>query len=267
MTAKGLFGIICVSVFASMLMIGCASNQPTNSTFSQEEQEKFERLVNLVSKGDYLNDFLGDTDKAKDVYNEACEAGLGLACWYHAFEFEDYQRAEKVLKKDCFAESPSISSGQSCTYLGIMISQEVANVSVNETPYHTERMLYERGCELGEGFACYRLAYDFLYDEDSALAEQYADKAFNLLVGKCAAGIGFYCGEIGDMYQYSIGDWASKNGGDERMIFYYQQGCELKDGSSCLALRDLGEDNLEDSMRENAGEDSTHHHCNMCNSN
>lgn len=231
-----LLGYACAA-FAMIVMTGCATSAPT---FSQDDEKEFYDLIKIVQKGDYYNDYQGDTKRGLKEYDKACKAGLGLACWFIAYETEaekDIERAEEVLKDDCFAESPSVSTGQSCLYLGIMLSQEFLSVTKAESAYNTERELYEKACDLGEGFACYRLAHDFIQEDDINEAYKITDKAHKLLDTLCEKGIGFYCGEAGDMFQYSIGDWDIENGGQDEMMRYYQKGCDLGDGRSCAALR------------------------------
>ncbi|GAB0172063.1 hypothetical protein NHP164001_00760 [Helicobacter trogontum] len=211
-----------------------ATSQANMNTFISQngiptlQDERHDRAAKLVAQSSYVGLIEGDTTRALELLKEACNLEYGRACWYYAYETqkdEDALHAQKVLQQSCFAPSANKYNGESCTYLGIMVSHNKTNITENE------QELYTRACELGDGWGCYRLASDFTIDEDTEQAKEIEDKALNILTQACNNGEAASCYFTGSIYS------ESQDKQTEARKFY-EKGCKLGDGDSCDELQE-----------------------------
>ncbi|MWV62533.1 hypothetical protein DCO58_03695 [Helicobacter saguini] len=190
----------------------------------------------LLSKASYAEEVDGYYEKAAELKKQACDLGIGKACWYYAFQTNkdaDYARAADVLQKSCFNydEPPSALVGESCTYLGIMQSQGKV-----ETDY-SEANLYEMGCDLNDGWGCYRLARDFVAQDDYDTAAALNEKAIRILDTQCNENIGSSCYLLGSIYEQPFSDtWLDSNTRENHSKIFFERGCKLRDGDACSSL-------------------------------
>lgn len=192
----------------------------------------------LLSKATYAENVDNDYEGALELKRQACDLGIGKACWYYAFQtddFNDYSRAQEILTNDCFANKPNVLSAESCTYLGIMTSQEKTQGQVFEVA-----RLYDMGCKLGDGWGCYRLARDTLNNSNYDEALNINKKAINILEKQCNANIGSSCYLLGCVYEQPFSEnWLDYNTRMNRAKVFFERGCNLKDGDACEALQQL----------------------------
>ncbi|RDU67618.1 sel1 repeat family protein [Helicobacter didelphidarum] len=204
---------------------------------THSDRDKIAMATKLLSRASYSQHIEKNDNEFLKLTKQACDLGLGRACWYYANETgeaKDLLHAEEILQKDCFAKTPTTSSGESCTFLGIMSSQ------VETKHNYIEKDLYNRGCNLNNGWGCYRYAADFLAETDSKKAQQYNDKALQILTRECNNNIGSSCYFIGSVYEQPFKiDWLSLEEREKQARFFYQKGCNLGDGDSCYNKQNL----------------------------
>ena len=197
-------------------------------TFKATQDTDYHRAVELTSKSSYVDLIKDDSELAAQLLQEACSLGYGRACWYYAFKTEDEKdilHAKEVLVKSCFAGETQ-QNGESCTFLGIMASQEYLDIE------QSERELYERACRLNDGWGCYRLAYDYIADKDMEQAKKVGEKALDLLTKSCENGNASGCYFAGSIYSEPLTpNWLKDS--DNKAQYYYDKGCRLGDGDSC----------------------------------
>ena len=204
-----------------------------NANKTTNLEDNYNKATHLLSQSSYAELISNNEQLAQRLKKEACDLNLGRACWYYAYQTnntEDMKHAENILTKDCFATPTTISSGESCTYLGIMLSQGKATTSLNEEE------LYFMGCNLNDGWGCYRLAKDFLSYENLEEAKEKNDKALQILTNECESNIGSSCYLVGSIYEQPFTEnWIDSHKQTRMIQYFYNKGCELGDGDSCAA--------------------------------
>lgn len=205
------------------------------NTLNSMQDKEYKKAVNLTLLSSYVDLIEHDNERAMNLLQEACNLDYGRACWYYTFNTNDKNdalRAKEVLTKSCFAGEAE-KNGESCTFLGIMASHNIVEVD------YDERELYERACNLNDGWGCYRLASDFIadVDEDMEQANKVAKKALDILVKSCGDGNAFGCYFAGDIYHNSILSDLLEDSYDKSK-YYYIQGCNLGNGDSCLEVNE-----------------------------
>ncbi len=209
---------------------------------STPQTEMYNKAAQLTAKSSYADLIEHDEQHAMQLLQEACKLGYGRACWYYAYtthKEEDIRHAQDVLTKSCFASNANAYNGESCTFLGIMLSQGKVEIE------QSERELYERACNLRDGWGCYRLAYDFIASEDNDMeqAKQIGEMALTILSESCKNGNAGSCYFAGSIYEDPLdggNGWLSEEK-YMNMHYFYQQGCKLGDGDSCAASAKLDE--------------------------
>mgnify|MGYP003375790634 FL=1 len=191
--------------------------------------ERHDKAAKLVSQSSYASVIEHNEDLGLELLQEACNLEYGRACWYYAYETEDEEdilRAQEVLQKSCFSPSANKYNGESCTYLGIMVSHNKADIA------ESEQEIYTRACNLGDGWGCYRLAKEFIIDEDIEKAKEIEEKALSILLQDCGKSEAASCYFAGSMY-------AEKGSEDDivKAHEFYEKGCNLGDGDSCYELQ------------------------------
>lgn len=209
-------------------------NDAPRESFSRSQVDDIKKGYDLLSKASYAEEVDGYYEKAAELKKQACDLGIGKACWYYAFQTnneEDYALAAQVLSASCFSERKNALSGESCTYLGIMQSQGKFSSD------YSEANLYEMGCELNDGWGCYRLARDFLADKNYELAKSLNDKALKILDSQCSENIGSSCYLLGSIYEQPFSDkWLDDNTRENHSKIFFERGCKLRDGDACSSL-------------------------------
>ena len=247
MALAGLFcGVLIV------LLGGCA-NKASLERFSVEEKTRFFALMEQTSSARYAL-YKRDIKGQMALLKQACEYRLGLACWVYAYEENGdkkvwsipLERAALTLKSACLVmatQKPSIASGQSCAFLGIMLSQyPQMQVHIWELIGRNIQVewLYKKACEMGEGWGCYRLSYDFLQPNGDTNAIKLANEGLRMTAAMCDRGVGYYCALSGVIYQYPLPHFVpSEEVRQERMRYFWEKGCLKKDGDSCIYLENL----------------------------
>lgn len=246
MLAGFIYGVLIV------LLSGCA-NKASLERFSVEEKTRFFALMEQTSSARYAL-YKRDIKGQMALLKQACEYGLGLACWVYAYEENGdkkvwsipLERAALTLKNACLVmatQKPSIASGQSCAFLGIMLSQyPQMQVHIWELIGRNIQVewLYKKACEMGEGWGCYRLSYDFLQPNGDINAIKVANEGLRMTVAMCDRGVGYYCSLSGVIYQYPLPHFVpSEEVRQERMRYFWEKGCLKKDGDSCIYLENL----------------------------
>ena len=240
-------------LFVASLFGGCADKFSLD-TFAMEEKTRFFALMEQLSSARYALAKKADTKTQMALLNQACEYRLGLACWIYAYEEnsdkkawnQSLERAALMLKNACLVmatEKPSIASGQSCAFLGIMLSQyPQMQVHIWELIGRNIQVewLYKKACEMGEGWGCYRLGYDFLQKNDLQNALKMANDGLKMTASMCDRGVGYYCALSGVIYQYPLPNFVpSEEVRQEKMRYFWEKGCLKKDGDSCIYLSNL----------------------------
>lgn len=240
-------------LFIASLFCGCADKFSLD-TFATEEKTRFFALMEQVSSARYALAKKADTKTQMTLLNQACEYRLGLACWIYAYEENgdkkawnhSLERAALTLKNACLVmatKKPSIASGQSCAFLGIMLSQyPQMQVHIWELIGRNIQIqwLYQKACEMGEGWGCYRLGYDFLQKNDLQNALKMANEGLKMTALMCDRGVGYYCALSGVIYQYPLPNFVpSEEVRQEKMRYFWEKGCLKKDGDSCIYLSNL----------------------------
>lgn len=193
------------------------------------QDENYKKAVKLMSQSSMAL----DAKHSEQLLQEACKLGYGRACWYYAVDTDDEKdilHAKEVLTNSCFS-GETYQNGESCTYLGIMASHDVGGIS------QKERELYERACRLNDGWGCYRLAYDFMSDEDSI--KKSVEKALDILTKSCENGNASSCYFAGSIYMDpnpNVSNWIVDSA--DKAQYYYKKGCDLGDGDSCGNIYD-----------------------------
>lgn len=247
MALAGLFcGVLVV------LLGGCA-NKASLERFGIEEKTRFFALMEQTSSARYAL-YKRDIKGQMALLKQACEYRLGLACWVYAYEENGdkkawsipLERAALTLKSACLVmatQKPSIASGQSCAFLGIMLSQyPQMQVHIWELIGRNIQVewLYKKACEMGEGWGCYRLSYDFLQPNGDTNAIKVANEGLRMTAAMCDRGVGYYCALSGVIYQYPLPHFVpSEEVRQERMRYFWEKGCLKKDGDSCIYLENL----------------------------
>lgn len=247
MALAGLFcGVLIV------LLGGCA-NKASLERFGIEEKTRFFALMEQISSARYAL-YKRDIKGQMALLKQACEYRLGLACWVYAYEENGdkkawsipLERAALTLKSACLVmatQKPSIASGQSCAFLGIMLSQyPQMQVHIWELIGRNIQVewLYKKACEMGEGWGCYRLSYDFLQPNGDTNAIKVANEGLKMTAAMCDRGVGYYCALSGVIYQYPLPHFVpSEEVRQERMRYFWEKGCLKKDGDSCIYLENL----------------------------
>lgn len=247
MALAGLFcGVLVV------LLGGCA-NKASLERFSVEEKTRFFALMEQTSSARYAL-YKRDIKGQMALLKQACEYRLGLACWVYAYEENGdkkawsipLERAALTLKNACLVmatQKPSIASGQSCAFLGIMLSQyPQMQVHIWELIGRNIQVewLYKKACEMGEGWGCYRLSYDFLQPNGDTNAIKVANEGLRMTAAMCDRGVGYYCALSGVIYQFPLPHFVpSEEVRQERMRYFWEKGCLKKDGDSCIYLENL----------------------------
>ena len=191
--------------------------------------EKRDKAAKLVSQSSYASVIEHNEDLGLELLREACNLEYGRACWYYAYETleeADISHAQAVLQKSCFSPVADKYNGESCTYLGIMVSNNKADI------VESEQELYNRACNLGDGWGCYRLARDFIIDEDIEKAKEIEEKALSILLQDCSKSEATSCYFAGSMY--------AERGSEDDIVKaheFYKKGCNLGDGDSCYELQ------------------------------
>ncbi len=194
------------------------------------QDEKHDKAAKLVSQSSYAKLIEHNNNLGLDLLQEACSLGYGRACWYYAYETEDEAdmlHAQEVLQKSCFSPSANTYNGESCTYLGIMVSHNRADIA------ESEQELYTRACNLGDGWGCHRLAKDFIIYEDEEKAKEIEEKALKLLTQACSNNEAASCYFAGVMHMHAESDMENR----EEALRFYEKGCKLGDGDSCHELQ------------------------------
>ena len=247
---KAFIGII---LFISIMLFGGCGNKFGIDSFTQGEKTQFFALMEQTSSARYAK-FMHNKKAQMTLLNKACKHNLGLACWIYAYEDNGdkkarsipLERAALMLKNTCLVmatQKPSIASGQSCAFLGVMLSQyPQMQVHIWELIGRNIKIdwLYQKACEMGEGWGCYRLSYDFLQQKDLQSALKVANDGLKMTAMMCDRGVGYYCALSGAMYQYPLENFVqSEEIRQERMRYFWEKGCLKKDGDSCFYLENL----------------------------
>ena len=197
--------------------------------------------------------------KAEELFNQACQNGLGKGCSNQALIMLDrasnFELAKEVVS--LYKQGCELGSSDSCRWLGQHFEEGLGTERSEKeaakyyeiacTSYHPEACdklgllysegrgveqdskkassLFEKGCEAQNPFSCYNLAALLEAQETPNL-----EKARSLLSKSCVYGSGRAC------FTYGLWQENGKGGAVEAELSLqsYGRGCELNYGPACL---------------------------------
>ncbi len=158
-----------------------------------------------------------------------CQKGSAIACSSSTISSQnpnDFQKAQKMLQKECDAKPPNAKSGLYCARLAdkYLIGKSKLNA-------------FEKSCQLGEPLGCIGALSGKI---SSKKRKKYIIIAHAISENLCENGQGIYCGVVASVLNFKL------VGGAE---YYAKKGCEeLHDRLTCLILERL--ENKPKSMRK-----------------
>jgi TPR repeat protein len=183
-----------------------------------------------------LATFEADPDRARELYQAACERGSMDACAQYGYLLmsAESRDAVKVLEDGCDRRS-----GAACTHLAYLyaVGKIVAKDDLRSLEFYT------RGCSFGDARGCYNQG--LMRDQGRGFAMS-ATSAAPAYEQACNEGISTACTNLG--YLYERGKGVRKDA--VRAAGFYRRGC---DGSPCERANLVGCVNLGDAYRDGIG--------------
>ena len=145
-----------------------------------------------------------------------CQKGSALACSSNQDNPNDFQKAQKMLQKECEAKPPNAKSGLYCARLA---DKYLLGKSRLQT--------FEKSCELGEPLGC----LGAVSAKKDKKTKKYIIVAHAISENLCERGYGIYCGVVASVlsFKQSVGS-----------LYYAKKGCEeLHDRLTCAILERL----------------------------
>lgn len=153
-------------------------------------------------------------DKLKSL-KPHCQKGSALACSSQENP-NDFQKAQKMLQKECEAKPPNAKSGLYCARLA---DKYLLGKSRLQT--------FEKSCELGEPLGC----LGAVSAKKTKKTKKYIIVAHAISENLCERGYGIYCGVVASVLSFK------QSGGS---LYYAKKGCEeLHDRLTCAILERL----------------------------
>lgn len=185
--------------------------------YSQKQLLELDKEREILS---LTNDITTTQESKLKALKLHCQKGSGIACSSYA-KFSDnpseFQKAQKMLQKECDTKMPSAKSGLYC-----------ATVADRYLIGKTKIDTFQRACELGEALGCLGI---MSAKKPSRKTKKYIIFAHFLSENLCEAGHGIYCGIVASVLSFKQVSGVS---------YYAKKGCEeLHDRTTCLILERL----------------------------
>lgn len=153
-------------------------------------------------------------DKLKSL-KPHCQKGSALACSSQENP-NDFQKAQKMLQKECEAKPPNAKSGLYC-----------ARLADKYLLGKSKLQAFEKSCELGEPLGC----LGAVSAKKTKKTKKYIIVAHAISENLCERGYGIYCGVVASVLSFK------QSGGS---LYYAKKGCEeLHDRLTCAILERL----------------------------
>lgn len=153
-------------------------------------------------------------DKLKSL-KPHCQKGSALACSSQENP-NDFQKAQKMLQKECEAKPPNAKSGLYC-----------ARLADKYLLGKSKLQAFEKSCKLGEPLGC----LGAVSAKKTKKTKKYIIVAHAISENLCERGYGIYCGVVASVLSFK------QSGGS---LYYAKKGCEeLHDRLTCAILERL----------------------------
>lgn len=282
--ASARLDFVLVFFFANLVYandsLTCEKNNCGELAAKHLEQGDVFKASELYSRGCELGDrtacynaatihadgYLGEQDflTAKPFYEKACEMQESDSCSDLADEFdhiEDYANARVYYRAAC-----KLDHAYGCQQLAWNLEHDTTPIDLKQAT-----MLNQKACDLGSGWACNNLGYDYMGYDDEVNPHALKDyaKGIKLMTLACDSyGIGSACTSLSYAYEkghgveealdeslryavkacegvnepsaggcvragygYNEGEGAAKN--LDKSLYYYEQACNGGDSDGC----------------------------------
>lgn len=153
-------------------------------------------------------------DKLKSL-KPHCQKGSALACSSQENP-NDFQKAQKMLQKECEAKPPNAKSGLYC-----------ARLADKYLLGKSKLQAFEKSCELGEPLGC----LGAVSAKKTKKTKKYIIVAHAISENLCERGYGIYCGVVASVLSFKQSSGS---------LYYAKKGCEeLHDRLTCAILERL----------------------------
>lgn len=194
--------------------------------YTQKQLQELQKEKEIFALANHTQTTQESKSKALKAH---CQKGSAIACSSSTISNQnpnDFQKAQKMLQKECEAKPPNARSGLYCARLAdkYLIGKSKQNA-------------FEKSCQLGEPLGCIGALSGKI---NSKKRKKYIIIAHAISENLCENGEGIYCGVVASVLNFKL------VGGAE---YYAKKGCEkLHDRLTCLILERL--ENKPKSMRK-----------------
>ena len=168
----------------------------------------------------------GDAERARVMWDSACEAGIGLACANLATALDSTVEADVVQASALLERGCSLAYGPACTERGRRFT--VGGGIVVDLPQAASYFVL--GCLAGDAAGCAEAGS--AYSAGNGV-EQDSARAFAYLRQGCDGRSGKACEGLGGLYSTGLGVHADPEMGAK----FFDVGCQYGDQACCLQLK------------------------------